>query len=389
MKKSVLSGVPILLLAWLLLACGPSATPTISPGFSETRTSGLSGSASKEAWVARWETTLSAAKGEGKVVLYTTRGSEARAALAKGFKDKYGLELEFVTGKGAELSEKLLRERSAGLYMGDVYMAGPTTILFTLMPQGVVDPMRPVLILPDVIDPKVWYGGNLPFLDKQDSYVLGFGGYVFRPMAINTELVKADEMKSYQDLLNPKWSAKITMADPTIPGAAQSFFTAVGHFLMGYDFLRELARQKPFIHRDDRLITEWVARGKYSIVIGAKPDPIDEFRKAGAPITSIIPKEGSYIEPGAGTFNLINKAPHPNAARVFVNWLLTKEGQTIYSQSVGIESTREDVPKGHLDPKLLREPGKEYIYAREDFHGISDEIVRTGKAREIFGELLK
>lgn len=378
----------ILLVGVMLFACAPKGVPVekpLAPELQEQKPQ-ITG---KEAWEVEWEKTLNAAKNEGKVVTYTTAGSEVRIALAKAFKSKYGIDLEFVTGKGVELSEKLFRERGAGLYLGDIYMAGPTTILFTLKPKGTVDPLLPVLILPEVTDTKVWYGEKLPFLDKEKSYVFGFRGSVFRPVTINTDLVKADEIKSYLDLLNPKWKGKIAMADPTIPGAAQSFFTAIGHYIMSYDFLRELAKQKPYIHRDERLVTEWVARGKYSILIGTKPDPIAEFERAGAPIMSIVPKEGSYIEPGAGTFSLINWAPHPNATKVFINWLLTKEGQTIYAELAGIESTREDVPKGHLEPKLLREPGKKYIYGDEEFHAISEENVKTGRAKEIFEGLVR
>ncbi len=377
--------VSVLVVFALSPACG-QARPGPGPDSSESyqQPVGQPG----ESRVSEWDRMLAVAREERQVVIYTTRGSEARAAIARAFNNRHGLDIEWVTGKGAELAEKLLKERSAGLYFADVYMAGPTTILFTLIPQGAVAPMRPVLALPEVTDPKVWYGDRLPFLDKEDRRVMGFVGYVFRPLAINTSLVKADEMTSYNDLLNPRWRDRIAMLDPTIPGTAASFFTAVGQYIMGYDFMRELAKQKPFIHRDDRLLTEWVAREKYAMVIGAKPDPIGEFIKAGATIRSVIPREGSYLEPGAGTFALVDRPAHPNAARVFVNWLLTKEGQTVYSRAVGVESAREDVPKDHLDPGLLREPGKKYVFGREDFHTIADENIRTGKAKEIFQGLL-
>ena len=148
-----------------------------------------------------------------------------------------------------------------------------------------------------------------------------------------------------------------------------------------------MAKQKLLISRDDRLACEWVARGKSAIVIGPKPDLIDEFIKAAVPVRYVIPKEGSYIEPGSGSFSLLNKAPHPNAAKIFINWLLTKEGQTLYSKTVGVESAREDVPTEHIDPQLIRKPGQKYIYGGEEFHAASAENLRSGKVKEIFGNL--
>lgn len=254
----------LVLIIWLLIAaaCSPAPVPL---SLSQDSLSKAARPAGIERWEVEWQRAQEAGKKEGTVVIYTTANSDVRSSLTQAFKKRYRIDLEFITGKGVELAEKLKRERRAGINNGDIYMAGPTTQFATLKPDGIIDPMESSLILPEVKDAKVWYGGKLPFLDSE-NYILGFRASIFRPITINTQLVKPDEINSYRDLLNSRWKGKIAMADPSIPGAAQSFFTAVGEYLVGYDYLRELARQEPFVSRDERLITEWVAKGRYSVM---------------------------------------------------------------------------------------------------------------------------
>ncbi len=366
MRKIGLSGF-LVALALLVAGCG-SATPAATGGTPPPQAPGNS----RQAWEIAWEKTLEEARQEGTVVAYSTAGADVRTALSQSFKQKYGINLEFVVGTGRELMEKILTERRAGLYNADFYMGGTTDVVNMLFPEGIIDPIKPTFILPEVLDPGVWYAGKYPFVDNGER-LFGFRGSVFRPITVNSDLVKTDEIGSFNDLLKPGFKGKIAMGDPTIGGSAASFFTLVKDYLMGNDFVVALAKQEPFISRDERLLTEWVARGKYSILIGTKPDPIAEFVKAGAPLVSIIPKEGAHIEPGAGTICLFNKPAHPNSLKVFVNWLLGKEGQTIYARTTATESAREDVSKAHLDPKFVREPGKKYILVNEEFTSKSQQ----------------
>ncbi len=378
----LLTGSVLIMALLVFLSCASVAAPGALP----TAAGEKPVTSARQPSSSEWERTLEAAAQEKMVVVYTTGGAEIRTALTNAFKARHGLDLEFVVGRGAELNQKFLTERRSGLFIGDVNMTGSTAVIQDLLPVGALDPIRPELVLPEVADVKYWYGGKLPFVEKGE-YLFGFRGSVFWPFTINTDLVKREEMVSYRDLLNPRFKGKIVMGDPTFEGPVGTFLTMVGEDFMGYDFIRDLAKQEPFLSRNERLMTEWVARGKYDILIGTKPDPITEFQRAGAPLQVIIPKEGSIIEPGAGTISVVNKRPHPNATRVFVNWLLGKEGQTVYAVAAGTESAREDVSKAHLDPKLAREPGKVYIFGDEEKHKIQEGNYK--RWAEIFGPLLK
>ena len=157
---------------------------------------------------------------------------------------------------------------------------------------------------------------------------------------------------------------------------------------MGWDYMRELAKQEPIVLRDLRLAAEWVARGKNPVVIAPKRETIVEFQKAGAPIKFVTNLEGNYLVGGAGTVSLLNTPAHPNATKIFVNWLLSKEGQTAYSLAASTQSARLDVPVDHLDPVWRRDPSINYFVTEdEDFLLHQEEQLKL--AKEIFGPLIK
>ncbi|MBI4329978.1 MAG: extracellular solute-binding protein [Chloroflexi bacterium] len=331
----------------------------------------------------KWQKTLEAARQENTVVVYTTAVPEARLAFSNALKDKYGLEMQFVVGRGTELVAKILAERRAGLYSGDVYIAGSGTAVESLLPAGALDPLSPELILPEATDGKYWYGGRLPFVEKTET-LLAMRGDLYRPVAINTTLVKPEEIVSYRNLLEPKFKGKIIMGDPTVPGTANATATGVAEFIMGYDFIKELVGQEPAVLRDERLVADWLARGKYSVTFGARSDLLGPLKAAGAPVQEIIPREGTFINATGVTVSLQNRRPHPNAARVFVNWLLTQEGQTVYVKGYAFDSLREDVAPSSPDPRFARQAGKEYKLVVD-----AEEWVRTQeKGAPIFRQLI-
>ncbi len=346
--------------------------------------------AAKPGWEADWNKTLEAAKKEGKVYIYTVATSETRSALTKAFSAKYGIQLAFITGRGAEMVEKLSSERRANIYMADLYIGGSTTPTTTFKPRGFLAPLKPLLVLPEVLDSKAWYGDGLFFADKERQYVAcpvltAANSY----LSVNTDLVKRGEIKAYKDLLNPKWKGKIIMNDPTIAGAGSRWFAVVADKYMGLDFMRELVKQEPVITRDQRLQMEGVARGKYSVAIGAQPDILADFVKAGAHVDTIIPEEGTWLGGGPGLIVYFDKAPNPNAAKVFVNWFLSKEGQTTYSKTALAESARLDVPNDHLDKGDRRVPGVKYFISEDEDFLIKKTEYETKWAKDVFGPLAR
>lgn len=367
-----------------LTGCSQSATNSVLPETiavaEEVRGSG--------AWQTGWEKTVAEAKKEGTVVVLTSSGAETRSLVARGFKERYGINVEFIAGQGAEVARKILAERRTGLFLSDVYVSGSTTLTTQLKPAGVLDPLPPALKLPEVTDPGAWYGGRIYFSDHEKRYVLPFILYVSRSIFANAAQTRPEEIVSYKDLLAPKWKGKIAIGDPTIAGSGLRWFSVVTSQLIDMDFHRQLAAQEPAILRDERMVTEWVARGKYAIGIGVKPDVVSEFIRAGADLKYITPSEGTWLTAGAGVLGAINRPAHPAAQIVFINWLLSKEGQTLYSQATLTQSAREDIPTHFLPPERVRQPGVTYFVSEdEEFQKKDREF--TGVAKEIYGHLIK
>ncbi len=379
------AGVIALVLVSVLLVSAAACTPTTAPpadnaGQSTARATATA--TSKTGWVAEWDKTVTAAKGEGTVLVYSIQSSSTREVLRKTFKDKYGIDLEFVTGTGTELLARVSSERTAGLYLGDVAMGGPSSSL-GFKDLGALDPIENYLILPEVKDPNAWVGGSLFYFDK-DRFTLGYIAMPNGTWLVNTEMLKPAEVSSYKDLLNPKWTGKMTLSDPTVSGPANALVGTGMWELMGEDYIRALAKQQPVITRDGRLLVETVARGKYPLALGPLADVRWDFKKNGAPIEQVDPVEGNITLSGSGSLVIFNKSPHPNATRVFVNWLLSKEGQVVIQKEIGGASRRVDIPKEGIDPDNVLKPGVKYI------PGDTEEASRARGARqpllrEIFG----
>ncbi|MBI4331473.1 MAG: extracellular solute-binding protein [Chloroflexi bacterium] len=383
MKSYLIVVFVSLVVAWQGLSCGPEPKEVSSP---VTATPIVPSAATRERWQSEWERVTAEAKKEGELSIYSPFSSAVRTALIEALQQKYGLRLEATTGRNQEIAQKFVRENQAGLNLVDIIITGAPSGMTLFKPTGLLSSLEPVLLLPESKDPQGWPGGNLPFIDK-DKTLFHFAGGVSAPITINTNMVKTGEIVSMRDILNPRWQGKISLNNPLVGGGGLSWFAAFSE-LLGYDFMRDLARMNPELATDRRLQVEWTARGRYPVGIAADSQTVQEFIAAGAPLAQMVPKEGAEIMSGSGVLGLVAKAPHPNAAKFFVNWLLTKEGQTLYSTAQRMPSARVDAPTNQFDPITVRQPGAEYIMVdKEDFMPKMAEKERM--AKEIFGHLVK
>jgi len=341
----------------------------------------MSIAAPKATWEQEWANWLSKARREGKLTIYTTAGSDVAQALKKAFSSKYGIEIDTVSGRGGELARKIGAERRAGLFLADVYMGGPNTMLNVLKPEGMLQKIDPLLLLPEVSQRSVWVGGKMPFLDKDRTVlIVRYSPQTY--LTVNTNLVKEGEIKSFKNLLEPKWKGKIVMQDPTVAGVTQEILAMVGDKIMDWTYVEQLAKQEPVVLRDDSLLGGWVARGKYPLGFGLKIDVIKELANAGAPLSFPPLDEGTHVSPGAGAFSFPDKSPHPFATRIFVNWLLTREGMTTYSKASITGSARLDIPTDHLPDSEIPKSSVKYVVADESYYLNRPEF--DNKVKRIF-----
>ncbi|MDP2646017.1 MAG: ABC transporter substrate-binding protein [Desulfobacterales bacterium] len=338
-----------------------------------------------------WNSVLEKARQEGAVAVFGGTTVRSLKSSVKIFKDKFGIDLLITTGRSSSISQKLLQERGAGLYLQDVMIGGQTALLDPLKQMGVFDPVKPILALPEVLDQKLWYDEKFNWADREQRYLFSFAFYPVHHIAVNTDMVKPGEIQSYYDLLNPKWKDKIVINDPTVEGMSHGNFINMAHYKMvDLDFFRKLAAQKNVMTRDLNLQVTWVAKGKYPIALWPSLGALSRFTQAKAPIKPIVQvKEGTHAGSMGSALGLFNKAPHPNAAKVFVNWFLSREGQEINQIQVRKQTRRMDVPPKGLQDFEVRLPGVKYftkIDEKEEF--ILTETKNYNKlAQEIFAPL--
>lgn len=384
-NKSYTSLFLVLLLSLIVISCSANPSTVQVP---ESQESASISASTKEQSKSEWDKLVSAAKAEGKVVILTSMGPEVKQVLVKAFQDKYGIEVDFLVMRGAEIATKLQNERRAGIYANDLTIGGATTLSGIMAPNGWVDSVESALILPEVKDPAVWWAGKLP--------LSGYGGgisvmkYVNVPLLINTDQVKPGEIKSYRDLLNPKWKGKIVMDDPSVTGSGGKLANYIlrENIAGGEELLRGLVKQEPVISADRRLVAEWVARGKYSIAICARPEMVKPLMDLGLPVSWVTPQEGTYVTGGGGFASILNKPQHPNAAKLFLNWVLTREAAVLWQGATDTQSARVDVPIDKLSQDHIRKPGIKYFDSDvEEFEKQSTEGFKLIK--EIFAPVLR
>ncbi len=387
LSGAIIFGIILFLWEGACIPGGSPATPEPPPKVSTVATQAPS--PQKAAWETEWNKLVTEAKKEGKITIYGQYSASLREKVNKAFADRYGIDIEWLAGAGPETSRRILAERKANLFLTDLIFAGPATLFLTLKPQGILTPLEPLIIFPEALDPKAWPEGRVPYLDR-DRQILHLTAAYRTFVLANTELVKENEVNSYQDLLKPQWKGKMVMFDPTITGATNSFIALVLKSLgleQGEKYLRQVAAQEPAILKDKRLHVEWVAKGKYPIALGADPGIGSEFFKVGAPIRWVQMVEGAMVHPMNSALSLPDIRPHPNASVLLLNWLLTQEGQTAFSQGFGSPAMRLGITTQGLDPFMIPPRDKKLYYFDESSPPLEEKAMEIGK--EVFGALMK
>jgi iron(III) transport system substrate-binding protein len=315
-------------------------------------------------WQKKWDETLAAARKEGKVTVVGSPDPVMRNEVIPAFEKRYpGIKVDYLAGRSAEIVERVKLERASGIYAVDAYLSGPDTQYNILHAEKLIDPLQPHLILPEVTEGRNWKPGKLWFMDTDGAYVLRLFSSVDSLLFINTDYVKPEEVKSAKDLLNPKWQGKISSEDPTSDRGSGGNTAANIHSQLGGDYAKGLyVGQKVQISRDRRQLTDWLARGNYPICLTCRADDVRPLQKEGFKIMEVYELEGLQGRVNSSPFllSVANKPAHPNAMKVFVNWLAGKEGLEIYSRGFDAATLRTDVDESFLDPRTIPKPGVAY-----------------------------
>ena len=341
---------------------------------------------------AEWVKVIDAAKKEGKVVMYSGAvGNTVSPKIAAAFEAKYGIRMEVLEARASELRERIRTEQAAGKVLGDVSHNGSTTTQLQLT-EGVFVPYGTLPSAGRPVAPFKADGTRVPI------YVIAYD------ILVNTEMVKpAEEPKSWKDLLDPRWKGKILADDMRALGGGAVFFM-VTYQTFGRGFHDKLAEQKPHMNRELRGNHRRVARGEYPIYIPFTIGDILDLK--GLPVKSILPTEGAPYVLFQGT--IFKGAPHPNAARLLMDFFLSDEVQLLYAAAgfVGVTGGLEArmTPEmrsfaqtkllGTTDPKLQEEMlkiAKEITTRREgpSASGVSGSRALPGRRELLLQRFLR
>jgi iron(III) transport system substrate-binding protein len=333
----------------------------------------VSGQQSKSAGSAEWEKLIEAAKKEGKVMVSLPASAEMKKQVEEQFKKRYGIEVETFTARGSAGVRRMADEFKAGVRHFDLHIGGSSSIVSGMLDEGILDPIEPWLTLPEVKDPKQWWGGHL-WVDNAKRFVYMFQAYLSEVIWYNTDILNPNEIRSLDDFLNPKWKGRIGYLDPRTPGAGDSTWSFMWR-TKGEEYLKKLVAQDLYLGRDQRLLAESLAKGRVAVMIGLSYYSYLPFLKAGLPIKTLPTlKEGNYDTGGSGNLAIIKAAAHPNSTRIFVNWLLGREGQEIVSRALGQATRRLDV-----DTRFLKESG---TIAAKDVMSVDDFLQIENQSEE-------
>ena len=390
--------VPIVsVLTLLLVACGtPDPTPTPPPTPTSAESEPVTG------FDAEWAALIAAAQDEGRLIVSGSGGVGDIVPVYRIWGDKFGIRVTVARGSGRENADRLLAEQGVGRYDVDIVHAGADTLSSRLVPNNAVIPIKSILFHPEVIDMSLWFGGKLWFRDSEDAFMLVHSAAVDSASSLdgiwfNTDLVSIEEVESWtseRDVYE-RYAGSIIDDDPRDLGGTGSVVRDLLRPDRGIDYWAYEYSQDVFYTSESRYMTDSLARGAFKIALGGTGGIVGrEFlgmRNLGASIqlyeTLRLERGWPLIEPDAGlepagsggSFSVAQNAVHPNATKLWVNWLLSREGMTTVHETLGeaevaagLElhdriSLRDDgIPWGRTDPRFRREPGVVYDITRMD-----------------------
>jgi iron(III) transport system substrate-binding protein len=352
-------------------ACGPTTAPTTPSGGSAPAPTGQSPAGQPAAATPAtafsayydtpaWRDLAAAARQDGTLTLASGPTAATRQNLPRAFKERFGVDIEYLGGRSSDLANRLENERAAGVYSMDTIIGGGDSVI-RMYQNGWFEPIRP-LLLPPVADPTGWRNDRLPFLDPDDSYLMELEGSVTGVVAVNTDLVTEGEIKTFDDLLNPKWRGKISIEDPQTAGSGQNRAIYV-YALKGDDFFKRLyVDQQPTFSRETRQMEDWLARGTYPVSLGLNVNDVEPMERDHLPVKLLGTLDGvGYVTGGFSVLGLFTGAPHPNAAKLFVNWIASPEGQQVHADAEKQAPMRRDVPAPWLRDHQIPKDGVNYL----------------------------
>ena len=359
-------------------ALAPQATPTTQmapiPIYRDS-TSNLSPPTAQDA---AWDKVVALAKKEGLVTIYSTSFvADTGRRLASDFQNKYGIRVEILAGGGRTSLEKIKVEQQIKKPIADIMQSSAGSVTELVLSGFAVSVWQELPVLKDkkefAVDPIYSPGGELV---QHNLY--------FTAPAINTRLIKPqDEPKSFKDLLAPKWKGNMAAPDPAATGSTAPFYLPIYYKVLDLDYWRSFARQDMKIWGGSSAESaRMLARGEWAFYLANTTDVYGPLVVEGAPLKMLDMEEGTGA--AGHLVAAVKDSPHPNAAKLFINWLLTPEGQLAYVEPTRGTAIRKGMPDFSIQGTKL---SPEKLWNRTwEFEEWSNKEYKLGNVAKIFAK---
>lgn len=282
---------------------------------------------------------VQAAKKEGTVMWYTSLALPSSTSIAHSFKLKYpGMDVEVHRTGSQRVLQRVMQEAAAGVKTVDVIHTSDAGHFVLLKEKGMLLKYAPQ--------------GTMPFpagFKDKDGFYFGMRA-TLSVIADNPKLISdKDAPRTWKDLLNPKWKGKMVSGHPGYSGIIMTHVLALVN-LYGWDYFRDLAKNSLHVVQSANDPAGVVASGERPVGVNGAEYFYYKTQKQGNPIKIIYPSEGIplVVSPVA----VAKDAPHPNAAKLFVDYIFSKESQQLLADKEGLYTGHPQVTYPADKPKL-------------------------------------
>lgn len=325
-----------------------------------------------------WDNVVAAAKQEGSVIVWGDVGTARRAFWKQAFeKDNPGITVDLFQAPNSNTRDaRYQSERDAGLASVDLFVGGSAGLIGRIKPQGLLQPIRPMM-KPEILDDKVWALGAPLWVDHEKQYMLISDYQVAITAAISPTLGDKG-IENWEDLLDPKYDGKIVMEDPRQagPGFATGLFIYYEPRL-GPDFFRRLfAHERIVFSPDEQQNVEWVGSGRMLVNLAPNAVQVAAVQKLGVEIRTLshLKAKGQSVAYAFSSDGILSvpklgddkPLPHPNAAKVYINWFYSKSGQQAMANIDNVPSYRKDVDLSAIPQTMIQQPEVEYTTMNDE-----------------------
>jgi iron(III) transport system substrate-binding protein len=327
-----------------------------------------------------WARLIAGAQKDGTLAI-ASGGAPSREyrPVTDAFQKKFGIKVEMATGSGNDTVTRVLAERKAGSHTVDVGLISLRANNQRLVPSESLVPLAPLFIHPEVVDTSGWYLGRHWYGDKESKYVFIYHVEQENQYEVwyNTDKIKEAEIATVNkqtDFFDPRWRGKISGEAMEDGSGLRTMIDSYFEPDRGPEWIRTYLLNTGVTFSNDRRILEtWLVGGRFPLMaVPTSATELTMLAKKGLPIKQIwLPKKAGYIRAGGSgcCLSVFANAPHPNAAKLFVNWFLSKEGQTLTHTMIpnlDRSSLRNDIPFGEVMPEERRAPGVKYLFPDAD-----------------------